>query len=228
MFEHDLLEQALAAFRRETGLRVEILAAEPRTDDHTVDAAIEFPEHGGHFLVEVKKWAQQANLGALINQVRSLPGRGLLVADYVNPNMAQALREQDVQFLDTAGNAYLNQPPLFIFVTGKKNPGQPKKMREGPNRAFDVAGLKVIFGLLCDPALAAQPYRAIADRAGVALGTVDWPAIARGFGTASFAAASDAELARALDQATRVPGPSLIEAHIDGSNYARTLEVVRG
>jgi acetolactate synthase-1/2/3 large subunit len=46
--------------------------------------------------------------------------------------------------------------------------------------------------------------------------------------TASFIAANEADLARALETARQCQGPCLIEAKIDKSNYSRTLEVVRG
>jgi acetolactate synthase I/II/III large subunit len=63
---------------------------------------------------------------------------------------------------------------------------------------------------------------------GVALGAVDWPKLAEGFGVAPFVAANEAELHLALEQALKESGPSLIEARIDRSNYSRTLEAIRG
>jgi len=84
------------------------------------------------------------------------------------------LRKQHVQFIDTAGNAYLNMPPVFILVTGNRRPKQAFGPKEETNRAFDRTGLKVIFAFLCRPNLVAAPYREIADLAGVALGTVGW------------------------------------------------------
>jgi acetolactate synthase-1/2/3 large subunit len=64
--------------------------------------------------------------------------------------------------------------------------------------------------------------------AGVALGSVDWPMLAGSFGVAPFVAGNEAELARAVEQAMISAGPTLIEAKIDRSNYARTLAAVRG
>jgi acetolactate synthase-1/2/3 large subunit len=64
--------------------------------------------------------------------------------------------------------------------------------------------------------------------AGVALGSVDWPMLAGSFGVAPFVAGNEAELARAVEQAMMSAGPTLIEAKIDRSNYARTLAAVRG
>jgi acetolactate synthase-1/2/3 large subunit len=64
--------------------------------------------------------------------------------------------------------------------------------------------------------------------AGVALGAIGWPALAGAFGVTAFCAASEAQLERAVEQAMARPGPSLIEARIDRSNYGRMLRAVRG
>jgi acetolactate synthase-1/2/3 large subunit len=63
---------------------------------------------------------------------------------------------------------------------------------------------------------------------GVALGTASWASIAEGFGATPFVAENERDLVRALDAASQVDGPSVIDVRIDRSNYARTLEVVRG
>ena len=66
------------------------------------------------------------------------------------------------------------------------------------------------------------------EHAGVALGTIGWPALAASFGVAASCATSEAEIGRCIDQAVGRKGPSLIEARIDPSNYGRTLAAVRG
>ena len=64
--------------------------------------------------------------------------------------------------------------------------------------------------------------------AGVALGSIDWLAMARSMGVTPYAAATGNDLARAVDQARRSARPSLIEARIDRSNYGAMLRAVRG
>ncbi|GAB5452787.1 MAG: type IV toxin-antitoxin system AbiEi family antitoxin [Halioglobus sp.] len=172
MKEAEVLDQAIEAFGKETGLRLLVIQREVFLNGHYIDAEIELPEGGKRVFVEVKKWAQHANVGALVDQVKRLPGEGLLVADYVNPKMAKRLKDLKVQFIDAAGNAFVNQLPLYVYVTGKKQREDKKTRHEMTNRAFDVAGLKVIFGLLCDAELVDAPYRVIAEETGVALGTV--------------------------------------------------------
>jgi acetolactate synthase-1/2/3 large subunit len=63
---------------------------------------------------------------------------------------------------------------------------------------------------------------------GVALGAIDWLGLARSFGVAAWTATNDGELDRAIEAALAAPGPSLIEAKIDRSNYGAVMRAVRG
>jgi acetolactate synthase I/II/III large subunit len=65
-------------------------------------------------------------------------------------------------------------------------------------------------------------------RAGVALGHVDWCAVAEGFGLPAFHAKNESELSRALEGAIATGGPGVIDVSIDPSNYSRTLQAIRG
>lgn len=171
--KYELLTRAITALHNETGIKLDVIQENRQFVDIEVDAVIQFPKPGPTLAVEIKKWAQQANLGALAEQIKRLPIDGVLVADYINPNMAKKLKEMHVQFMDTAGNAYINQPPIYIHVTGN-NQDQTHTRDKEKNRAFDTTGLKVVFGFLCNPLLVNTTYREIAKTTGVALGTVGW------------------------------------------------------
>lgn len=171
MNETALLDQAVLAFERETGLALKQDKADNSPSD--MDGRLRLTSHGIEYHVELKRWAQQANLGALEAQLSKLPAPALLVADYVNPNMADRLREAGIQYIDTAGNAYLNNKDLYIFIKGNRSvPGvsAPKKT----SRAFNASGLKIIFSFLLEPQLINANYRTIAAKAGVSLGTIGW------------------------------------------------------
>jgi hypothetical protein len=174
-YEQDILDRAVQAVEREAGLRFRIQQREIRHGDQWADAVVQLEPGNMTFMVEVKKWAQHANLGALVNQIQQLPETGLLVADYVNQKMAERLRQQGVQFIDTVGNAYINQPPVYVYVTAnRKSEFRATLIKGGAKRAFEPTGLKVIYAFLCDPNIVNAPYREIAEKAGVALGTVGW------------------------------------------------------
>jgi hypothetical protein len=96
----------------------------------------------------------------------------LLVTNYVNPVIAERLKEQGIWFLDAAGNAYINHNPIYIYIKGNKPLEKPAT--RPISRAFQITGLKVVYALLCNPELVNAPYREIAQTADVALGTVGW------------------------------------------------------
>ncbi len=173
--KNPLLAEAITAFHRLTDLRLTVKQKEGSLDGTHIDAIVQLNEQDPLMAVAIKKWAVQTNLGALIHQVKNLPVEGLLVADFINANMADKLREQGVQFIDTAGNAYINRPPVYVFVTGQRQKAENHiHLKEETGRAFAVTGLKVIYAFLCEPALVDAPYRVIAEVAGVANGTVGW------------------------------------------------------
>jgi len=180
-----LLVCAIEAFEKETGLKLKIARKEFKTkQNQMVDGLVELPNKAGRLAVEVKKWATHTNIGAIANQVKNLPMEGILVADYVNPNMAEKLRELEIPFIDTVGNAYINKPPLYVWVTGHKADIKNTEVNGGAKRVFDAAGLKVVFGFLCKPELVNATYREIAEQTDVALGTVGW--VINGLNAAGF------------------------------------------
>lgn len=174
--EQLVLEKAITALYREAGLRLEIIEFEKEQQQIRIDAILGIEGYEPlQFAAEIKQWAQNTNFGAIIEQVKRLPMRGILVADYVNPNMATRLKKEDIQFIDTAGNAYINAEPILIYVRGNKPVDELiDKKREEKRRAFTRTGLKVIYAFLCEPELVKAAYRYIAEKADVALGTVGW------------------------------------------------------
>jgi hypothetical protein len=155
------------------GLRFKVLNL--RGDrDHRPDAilGLRFGGRELRYRVEVKRRLRPATLGAVVHQLRTHGGNPLLVTDHVTPPLAEALRVQGIEFLDAAGNAFLHQPPLLVFVKGQQAGDEPPALERG--RAFQATGLQVLFALLARPELVARPYREIAIAAGVAHGTVGW------------------------------------------------------
>jgi acetolactate synthase I/II/III large subunit len=91
--------------------------------------------------------------------------------------------------------------------------------------------LRVITIVFSDASLSLIEIKQQARRlepSGVALGAVDWAALARSVGAAAWSAADDVALDRAISEALEYDGPGLIEAKIDRSNYGATLRAVRG
>lgn len=181
--EADILQAALNVFRNTTGLQLEIAGLEleigpkqvgskPNILHRKADALVYLngPGINREFVVEVKRRLTEASLGMAVHQLQSFPQKGLIVTNYVNPRMAERLKAMNISFLDLAGNAYFNEPPVYVYVKG--NRPVEDRYRKPAARVFQSSGLKVLFALLCEPELVLKPYRDIARAAGVALGTV--------------------------------------------------------
>jgi hypothetical protein len=160
-----VLTKALQAFKAEAGLNLvvdETLAARK-----AVDTVIKVKTQP--LLVEVRRYIRPAHLGAIIQKIKALQPNGLLVADYINSGIAKTLKENGIQYLDACGNAYINLPPIFVFITGQK---PDLEIHKETNKTFDTGGLKLIYNFLCDKSLVNSSYRTIAEQANIALGSV--------------------------------------------------------
>lgn len=165
------LEQTITALERH-GLSVQVRRDVRLENNRHADLQLRIEYAGKQLncLVELKHHLRPATIGATLQQLRARGGQPMIVADHVAPPMADRLREQGVWFADAAGNAYLERPPLLIWVVGRPRPQQQKEKFTA--RAFQPSGLQVLFTLLCKPNLADRPYREIGKLAGVAHGTV--------------------------------------------------------
>lgn len=170
-----LLDAAFDAATRGIGLHGKALPKRPAAKDRWGDAGVRLALGAWKkdFVAEIKAGLRPGALGAIMHRLAPYKDRALLVADHVTPPMADTLRAEGIQFLDTAGNAYLEQPGVFVWVKGER-PERPFHNPRDRGRAFAPTGLQVLLTLLCKPELADRPYREIAIVAGVAHGTVGW------------------------------------------------------
>jgi len=177
--EMALLERALHALRRTTGLTAMLAAREPKAlKGHRPDAVVEIEEGGKRFqfFAEVKAVDRAVALAAVKNRLELYGRKGVLVAPYLTAELAQHCRDRlDLQFIDTAGNAYLRTPGLYVFVQGERPHGPTAPTTTGARGGGTATALRVAFVLLCRPELLNAPYREIAEAADIALGGVGGP-----------------------------------------------------
>ena len=168
----EILEAARQAFETTTGCTIQITEAGP-PGQNLPDAVLQIHAHetkAKKYYATIKGTLTKETVGYAAEKVRRFEKTGILVARHINPQIAERLRAMDVAFIDTAGNAYINDPPIYIYITGRKKKDAPEKKQIG--MAFRPAGLKVVFALLCQPERIQAPYRDIAKAANVAQGTV--------------------------------------------------------
>jgi len=179
MHEKVLLNKALLMLEKNTDVEVELLKmCSPMSRYHDAAVKLKKDSMAEEFSVYAKHRPSVSQLGLLINNHKESAGgdnhaKMLLVADYVSPNLAHFLKENDCNFIDSVGNAYLKFGTILIYMTGNKPLKSSSKML--PSRAFQSTGLKLIFTLLCHPEdIINRSYRDLSEISCVSLGSVGW------------------------------------------------------
>lgn len=173
-----LLQRAIEALRQLTGIEAQIGPYQAQgLHDVRADAMVEFEKGTARV-----KYAAEVKLTAvdrfkILEAWQEVLGvyrePRMLVVPYMTAEMAERCRLLKIPFLDAAGNAYLDAPGLFVYVAGRKKPDIPELTEKvALHQAFKPTGMRTIFALLLNPALAGRNYRDIAKAACVALGTV--------------------------------------------------------
>lgn len=170
--KNKILKFAIEAFKKSCGLQMRIGKVQYPAGDLKIDAVLKMKVQQKElkFAVEIKSVMNSSVIGFMLHHKNEFPNAQLLVSNYVNPTMAERLKGNEINFIDTAGNSYINIPPVFIFVKGNKPPRSQTISAKG--KAFTPSGLKMIYALLCDEKLLNRPYRSMAKASCIALGTV--------------------------------------------------------
>jgi len=172
----DMLVQAIHSLADSTGLQASIKAIEPAPrigSDAIID--IKAGNKRWQLHIEAKPQLTSHTLGptiAAVSEIKKKHPSVALVSTYVNPSQADKLRNLGIEFFDTAGNAFLQQKGLHVFITGRKP--QASKSLGRPARAFNPTGSRLVFALLCQLGLENKSYREMAKESDISLGAVNW------------------------------------------------------
>ena len=96
-----------------------------------------------------------------------LDGVLLLCTPYISPRVAEMCREENVSYLDSAGNCWIAAPGLFVFIAG--HPNRPK-VRKAID-PFSRKSSRIVRTLLTHPGKGWQVQQ-LAQQADVSLGLV--------------------------------------------------------
>lgn len=125
------------------------------------------------FTVTAKPEIRTANKGIVLAQLKELEAKSnrpiIIVAKFIASDIAQELKEKAINYLDVAGNTFIKKDDFFIYVAGQK---VQKNKKTNQTRAFQETGIKLIFSLLSNPENIQLSYRELAERTGIAIGSV--------------------------------------------------------
>ncbi|AMV71130.1 type IV toxin-antitoxin system AbiEi family antitoxin [Desulfuromonas carbonis] len=162
-----ILEAARGAFAQQTGVAIELV--EKGAEQETF---LKIPGVDADLQVVVDEGGAQNIPAALIfRKWLQNPERYVVALPQVTANRADQFRQDGIQFIDAAGNGYIDQPPVYLFVKGNK--ARNILETSATPRVFKQTGLRVLYAFLCQPGLENETYRTIADKTDVALGMVN-------------------------------------------------------
>jgi hypothetical protein len=171
-----IIEEGLKQLNNYANNKMDWPLTEPAFSINTVESAetsmlkINHEEIDLNFTVLVQPWAPQKDIDALVAQAKSLSAKTILFADFINPVMAEKFRRRSISFVDCAGNLFIKDKSFNFFVKGKKALNRRSGRVRG--RAFNTAGLKLIFAIFNKPELLSATYRDISSEVNIALGSV--------------------------------------------------------
>jgi len=163
---NDIVYEATSKLEQLINIPIEIA-----TRDQDYDAILTIK--GEQFIVEAKSAIRTSNQGLILSQLQQLKQHSdrpiIVIADFISKNATEALKEIGINYIDTAGNAFIKHKDLVFLIEGQK---KVNKERTNQPRAFQEAGLKILFHLLSNPEYLQDSYRTIAEKANVSLGSV--------------------------------------------------------
>ena len=171
--ERNIINKAVTRFEEETSFKLTTYITNEK-----VELVLKEKEYDLKFTVEVVPAVNKTKLGIIKNRLNCLESIPILITQIATNDITELLKNLDINFIDAAGNAYINVPPLYINIKGQKITRKVETKRTVNNITvkdigiFQPAGLQIIFALLCIPKLERNPYREVAEMANVALGTV--------------------------------------------------------
>lgn len=166
------LSRALAALRAVTGIEGGVL---PQAQTGQAAAAAILLHIAGRALryqCAVRRKVDRYGLLSDLAQRSAGAGRTLLVSAPLSAEMAERCRELGLEFIDTAGNVFLSDPGIYIYVAGRRAPDEPRTARSTDDAGIPPAALRMMFAFLASPALLGASYRELAAQAGVSTGVI--------------------------------------------------------
>lgn len=128
--------------------------------------------HGVTFACKVKTLLNKANYNLTIQQMKELEAKTdkpqLIAAQHIVPDLFDKFLAEGISVVESNGNCTINATPLFIRISGQKTV-LPKEIK---GKAFNEAGLKLIFYFLLEEGNINKPYRKINEETGLSLGTI--------------------------------------------------------
>jgi hypothetical protein len=120
------------------------------------------------FPIEAKK-EFRLNQIAELKQLQKAHPNLILIAEILSDNTKTALKANNINYLDTVGNTYIQQQTGLIWLNSKKRIPKPELNKD---KAFTKKGIVLVFHFLNDEHLLNRTYRQISEVTNTSLDTI--------------------------------------------------------
>lgn len=162
----DYVYDALVRFEQVTGMKVEVESSRKEYDAIVTIQDVQF-------VVVAKLEVRTSNHGIVLSDLKDKKENCrrpiIVVAKFIATDIANELKDRKINYIDGAGNAFIEQNQSHIYISGQKSIKENKVKQA---RAFQEAGIKLLFNLLTKPDNLQLSYRRLAEEVGISIGSV--------------------------------------------------------
>lgn len=125
------------------------------------------------FCCEIKKTISNANVFSVIDKIKNKSNNKnipiLLITTRIYPKLAETFAENQINWVDKAGNCDIRHEGLTIKIAGQKHTAL---VNTGTVPKISETNIKLILFFLQNPESINWPYREIQEKVGLSLGTI--------------------------------------------------------
>lgn len=171
MFLQDVYKDAVANFRKITGVNITLadggmLVNEPA--DEPREITIQIGKQTLLLQADTRGEIRDIHIPGILKNNKNNNNR-LLICRYIPATLKTDLKKYGINYLETNGNCFINKDGFFVFINDQK--AAPQRVAK-TGKLATATGVKLLFALLTNEGLVTSTYRQIAQKAGIALGTI--------------------------------------------------------
>jgi hypothetical protein len=167
--EAQLIEASLQSLRVSTGIEGKLVGA---VGTRRRRVRLQVAGQSLHYACEIKQAVDRFSTLDDLKARSVLDEATLLFCPVLTDALARHCQSLGIQFIDTAGNAYLtNEAGILISVIGRKLDKESRRLL-ARDAGMTPAMLRILFGALAEPAILNAPYREICSAVQVSTGAV--------------------------------------------------------
>ncbi|ALU27438.1 MULTISPECIES: type IV toxin-antitoxin system AbiEi family antitoxin [Myroides] len=166
--DNDYIYDAITALQETSKLVIEIYSNRGEYDG-IVDI------EGEQFYMFAKKDARLIHANLIVNEIVNHQSfkkekNYIVIADYIANESKEVFKNNNVNYLDTSGNAYIYTKKLRIYIDGRKK--SKNETNSSGSKIFQDAGIKLLYVLLSNKDAINYSLRELSANAAIALGSV--------------------------------------------------------